>query len=131
MSIHQAKGLEFPVVVIADIDRTVQTRSPPPNSASSWARSFECPTRATNRAPVAGYDLFHTLADEEDLAEAYRLLYVAATRAGDHLILSAGLPHLDKAQGPWTKLLRRRFDVETGSISGAAIAGRSRARRSP
>ncbi len=121
MSIHQSKGLEFPVVVIADFDRSVQARSAAAEFSSKLGPLVRLPDRVDQPAPVGGYDLFNSLAAEEDLAEAYRLLYVAATRAGDHLILSAGLPHLDKAQGPWARLLRRLFDVETGKYQGPAL----------
>ena len=51
--------------------------------------------------------------NEEDLAEFNRLLYVAATRAADYLILSAGVEEPGKAAGPWMELLARRFDLMT------------------
>ena len=49
---------------------------------------------------TTGYDLLMTAENEEDLAELSRLLYVAATRAADYLILSAGIEEPGKAAGP-------------------------------
>ena len=60
--------------------------------------------------------------NEEDLAELSRLLYVAATRAADYLILSAGVEEPGKAAGPWMELIGRRFDL----LSGRAANSRRR-----
>jgi ATP-dependent helicase/nuclease subunit A len=109
MSIHQSKGLEFPVVVVVDVDR--------PRRAIGERVAFTRELGPMVRLPdcTSGYDLFQRAERDEDLAELTRLLYVAATRAGDYLILSSGMEDLDKPLGPWTGLLRRRFDLRTGT----------------
>jgi ATP-dependent helicase/nuclease subunit A len=110
MSIHQSKGLEFPVVVVVDVDRprrTIGERIAFTRELGPMVRMPEC---------MSGYDLFQQAEREEDLAELTRLLYVAATRAGDYLILSSGMDDLDKPQGPWTELLRRHFDLGAGTL---------------
>lgn len=89
MTIHASKGLEFPVVVVADTARR--------------ENSLRFP--ALMRDPVLGIvcktgdvinDGMHGLAKDaarrRDEAEMRRLLYVAATRARDYLIFSATLP---------------------------------------
>ena len=63
---------------------------------------------------TSGYNLFQQVELDEDMAELTRLLYVAATRAGDYLVLSSGLDDLDRPRGPWLELLRRQFDLRTG-----------------
>jgi ATP-dependent helicase/nuclease subunit A len=122
MSIHQAKGLEFPVVFLPDLDRR-QVSQPPAAVFSPQlgplVKDAEIPS---------GFDLFMRAESEEDRAEAVRLLYVAATRAADYLILSAGIeePKSDEenaqdgekkkeskfaAKGEWLQLLVRRFEL--------------------
>jgi ATP-dependent helicase/nuclease subunit A len=93
MSIHAAKGLEFPVVVVADLGRSKR----PPVSASHIlhdpAFGMVCKQRDENGDWVkpAGYRWAEWLNGQMEEAENRRLLYVACTRAGDLLILSGQL----------------------------------------
>ena len=115
MTIHQSKGLEFPVVVVPDIDRRRRVASP------SVAFTPELGPMVRMADVVSGYDLFVRVESDEELAELTRLLYVATTRAADYLILSSGLAKIDSYCGPWTQLLARRFDPQTGmAIDGAS-----------
>ncbi len=114
MSIHQSKGLEFPVVVVVDVDR--QRRA----SGEGVAFTPELGPMVHLPDSTSGYDLFQRAERDEELAELTRLLYVAATRAGDYLILSSGMDDLDQPQGPWTELLQRHFELHTGTPRGAA-----------
>ena len=110
MTIHQAKGLEFPVVVVPDLDRRNR------GSSASVAFTPQLGPMVKYRDANSGFDL-HALAEaDEERAELVRLLYVATTRAADYLILSAGLPDLDSARGPWMELLGRRFDLRSGEF---------------
>jgi ATP-dependent helicase/nuclease subunit A len=82
MTTHKAKGLEFPVVVLADITAK-QTGQP--------ARYID-PGRGLCALRIAGWapaDLRDHEADEEkrDEAEGLRVAYVAATRARDLLVV--------------------------------------------
>ena len=88
MTIHASKGLEFPVVILTGI-----------NSASGSRTSTALFDRGQggvevglgskdNRFVTAGYE---ELAERENLmseAEHVRLMYVAATRARGHLVVS-------------------------------------------
>jgi ATP-dependent helicase/nuclease subunit A len=108
MSIHQSKGLEFPVVVVPDVGRPRLVRGPAVAFTPELGPMFK-DTEATT-----GYDLWMMAENEEDLSETGRLLYVAATRAADYLILSAGVEEPGKATGPWMDLIGRRFELESG-----------------
>ena len=68
---------------------------------------------------LTGFDLDRLVAEQEDEDEMARLLYVAATRAADYLILSAGVDDLEKPQGPWMELLATQFELATGKYIGA------------
>jgi len=94
MTVHGSKGLEFPVVVLAGLNADRDSRSP----VVTWG-----PERPEVRFGRKG-DYFETAgyldvreADKRfEEAEQRRLLYVAATRAQDHLVVSlhhkAGYP---------------------------------------
>jgi len=102
MTIHAAKGLEFPVVFVSALHRGPDRRKP------VIAVSRETGLGVKWRHPVTGKgfsDLPHLALleriDEKEAAEENRLLYVAMTRAQDRLILS----HAEsKRSSSWRKL---------------------------
>jgi len=84
MTVHKAKGLEFPVVILADMTANAA------RDASRWTD----PERGLSVMTLAGCSPPELVehADEEtqrDVEEAARVLYVAATRARDLLVVSA------------------------------------------
>jgi len=91
MTIHQAKGLEFPVVVVADLGgRTPEglggvAFDPDLGVISKWWADPGAKPEAT-----LGYRTAKESATRRERAEEARLLYVASTRARDYLLLSAG-----------------------------------------
>ncbi|MBT8478466.1 MAG: UvrD-helicase domain-containing protein, partial [Gemmatimonadetes bacterium] len=86
-TIHTAKGLEWPVVILAG------TRSGPDSggrlSGTYWSDPSLGPVYMGNKGERGARSLrvFHSALAEEHAEEA-RLLYVAATRARDRLIIS-------------------------------------------
>ena len=82
MTLHSAKGLEFPIVILAD-PTTNATRKP---SMTVDAETGLCAQRILDMAP---WDLLERedLERERDQAEAVRVAYVAATRARDLLVV--------------------------------------------
>ncbi|MEA2293008.1 MAG: hypothetical protein QOE86_647 [Solirubrobacteraceae bacterium] len=93
MTVHRAKGLEFPVVCVADLGRFGPGGSPPLLLGAD-GRRVGIRLRALG-APVGVPALDHgALSAERARAEdeeERRLLYVAMTRARETLILSGGL----------------------------------------
>ncbi len=99
MTVHAAKGLEFPVVAVADLGRGLGAGSRAPDVAiGRLERDVGDPSGARfgMRLPVAAADSLRLwelvdLCEEDGAAEAEeacRLVYVAATRAQERLILS-------------------------------------------
>src|SRR5579872_3824009 len=84
MTVHRAKGLEFPVVVLADLTCR-ETREP--SRHANPAKKL-CAQRLAGYAPVELLDN-DKQERERDTAEAIRVLYVAATRARDLLVVPA------------------------------------------
>ena len=96
MTVHKAKGLEFPVVILADLtakltgpqgaDRTCDPENRLCAQRLLWCAPWELLDAAENEAK----------ADEE---EALRVAYVAATRARDLLVVAA-IGEEERAGGP-------------------------------
>lgn len=122
MSIHQSKGLEFPVVVVADMDRRGNDRSPDVQLDSELGPLLSLGEKFGVRRENLGLKMFQRREQTESLAETLRLLYVATTRAADLLILSAHLKQPGRFTHPWLKLLATRFDLETGQVRTAPDA---------
>jgi ATP-dependent exoDNAse (exonuclease V) beta subunit len=85
MTVHKAKGLEFPVVILADLTAKLSGAE-----GDRWVDSKRglCAQRLLNCAP---WELLDNREQEAaaDLAEAERVAYVAATRARDLLVVAA------------------------------------------
>ncbi|MGD0206178.1 MAG: helicase-exonuclease AddAB subunit AddA [Verrucomicrobiota bacterium] len=105
MSIHQSKGLEFPVVAVADLAKPFNTQDL--HGEIIFDESFGlCPRVKPPRTGRRYPSLPHWLAQQhqrrEQWGEELRLLYVALTRARDTLILTAAVTE-KKWESLWTK----------------------------
>ena len=110
MSIHKSKGLEFPIVFIANMDKGFNRRDYSESIVMHQELGFG----------VDGFDVQNRLKHEtvtktvmkiklnnEMLAEEMRLLYVAMTRAKEKLIISGSISGLgDKMKIYWNALNR-------------------------
>jgi hypothetical protein len=85
MTIHKAKGLEFPVVVLADAGYTGGARSAPFYLDQELGLVLNL---SDGDAQPAAFRLAAWREAEQEAAEERRLLYVAATRAREKLIVS-------------------------------------------
>lgn len=88
MTIHGSKGLEFPITIVSGLT-TELGRARPVRGEVLWGATGVLPeVKATSAARTSQFDLAKELDDEMDGPERERLLYVALTRARDHLAVS-------------------------------------------
>ncbi|HEX5445370.1 MAG TPA: 3'-5' exonuclease, partial [Pirellulales bacterium] len=116
MTIHHAKGLEFPLVIVPDLDRLPVLRPPSAALHPELGPLVQAPASDDDKKTTTGMSLFAALERREELDERKRMLYVACTRAADYLILSSSLEAFDKPKSDWMKLLAERFGLENGQL---------------
>jgi len=116
MTVHNAKGLEFEVVAVPALSRSLLAGSRPP----LLALGREAPPRVgmqLRRLGAPSVNLFEygelcEEAKQRDSEEGLRLFHVAATRAREHLILS-GVVRPDAGNGtrPGTPIVERLVEA--------------------
>ena len=106
MTIHRSKGLQFPVVFVADTGPAVQRgRYPAAGAAATGNTGQACgcgPEQGEGAYKTAAYTALAEVHGQELRSEQMRLLYVALTRAQDRLILTVPLG-IGKTANPFAK----------------------------
>ena len=122
MTVHAAKGLEFPVVVVADLGRGSGHGGSTPRILHDPEFGVVCQLRDANGDWVkpASYLWAEWLNERMELAESRRLLYVACTRAADLLILS-GKPGEPRS---WLTALTSCLGITAGRRGRLSGAGK-------
>lgn len=92
MSVHSAKGLQFPVVILPDFLWQRGTESPILIHHTEYGFAIREADRERKAKRSLKYRAVTFMNHQEDQRESTRLLYVAMTRACDKLILSVSMP---------------------------------------
>ncbi|MFW6096481.1 MAG: UvrD-helicase domain-containing protein [Chloroflexota bacterium] len=127
MSVHQAKGLQFPILVLGDITYRPPTRT---RCLLDDELGFLAPVDTTNRSEAmataeqdgtpAVLSLAKLREDSQQAAEWARLLYVAATRVREKLLLN-GVVNTNRSgniaslQG-WLGMLEEAFQLGQSGV---------------
>ena len=124
MTIHAAKGLEFPLVAVADLGRS----DPPRRTEEIFRRgegmglAFYDPEEGSRSLKPTSYLALEERQKEAELQEENRLLYVAVTRAQEHLILSGWSAPSSKGSDTWLKAIVEALGGEQALAANPLIA---------
>lgn len=142
LTVHASKGLEFPVVIAADLSGTApRARGGRTFVVDPAARIVSNPPGADEDGRIlsASYDAFQEARAAREAEESVRLFYVAATRARERLILCGSLPAPSAgSERPrravpsrsWTDLVLEAFP-ETAAPAPEASAGTKASEEAP
>src|SRR6185503_18461193 len=122
MTIHQAKGLEFPIVIIPDLQRLSRV------ATDTWVLldrhqglTLKVPDGRGNLVAGCTFTNFEKRHAWREQFESMRLLYVAASRAEDRLILSGvtqELVTLNLTNDSWLRWIWQALELRDRSSSG-------------
>ncbi|MFW5867147.1 MAG: PD-(D/E)XK nuclease family protein, partial [Armatimonadota bacterium] len=130
MTVHSAKGLEWPIVVVPDLGRNPSGRSGPVRVSPELGVVPKIEAEDGSRCWGAVGEIIHARIGEREEAERRRLLYVALTRARDMLLLSSVLEFAGKdddrrlSAGYWLTWITEGLALDCTSVEdGDEIVG--------
>jgi ATP-dependent helicase/nuclease subunit A len=113
LTIHRAKGLEFPVVCLADLSHPSQL--PSQELFVCHGKTMAIGSRIMGERDLA-YSVIEELRLQRDQEESTRLLYVALTRAKEHLLLSGCLSERSSKSENWASWLFPMLGVNDAAV---------------
>jgi len=105
MTVHKSKGLEFPVVIVADLAHQFNRQDTRETVLFDRRQTLPLALRAIDprsqdRYPTIAHAIVADDLDNRTVTEEMRILYVALTRAREHLLI-VGSTALDEARNAW------------------------------
>ncbi|MFN0091513.1 MAG: UvrD-helicase domain-containing protein [Acidimicrobiales bacterium] len=113
LTVHGAKGLEFPIVVLSGM--TTQPGSGRRGVSVLWPESGPPEVKLRAELATANHEPRADLELEMDEHEKLRLLYVAVTRARDHLVVACHHQVSGRGERTYAGRVWRRFEADRGS----------------
>lgn len=121
MSVHKSKGLEFPVVILANIGKQFNTQDmqkPILLHKSLGVGPYRVMAEDRYRYPTLARLAIAQQIISENHAEELRVLYVAMTRAREKLVMVGSTKDIEAMREKWT-LLARHDELPDSVIVGA------------
>lgn len=119
LTIHEAKGLEAPIVFVADCSSIPRSRSGP-QVLIDWPASTSRPTcflvAPNSPYPFPYCEQIQRDIDSKNQQEENNLLYVALSRAQQHLYLSAS-----QRYAGWYQLIAEIYGYDEETVSAAQV----------
>ncbi len=124
LTVHAAKGLEFPIVVLSGM--TTRLAAPARGPSVAFDSSGVPVVRLRGGIESENYEAWKPIDEQMDAHERLRLLYVACTRARDHLVVSlqrrapsdSGKKENSAA---WALADAGAAEPEAGAVDGSAL----------
>jgi len=117
-SIHSSKGLEYPVVILADTDKRMNLQDVRKNYQIHSRLGFACKRRDNRRMiqySTVPLEAVKIEAEREQLSEELRVLYVALTRAKEKLVI------VGASEKTLEQLFERNISVVDGAVASWAV----------
>jgi len=123
MTIHAAKGLEFPLVALADLGagETREKHQEIFRRNGGLGIPLHDPEGGTRALHSTSYARLKAERDDAQQQEEIRLLYVAVTRAQEHLILSGWRSESTKSSSSWLKSILEGLGGEAAVASDSSL----------
>lgn len=112
MTVHGSKGLEAPIVIVADATASLV------NAQNSLIFEDDFYFLRTSHTPLKK---LKAIEKDNDIAESHRLLYVALTRAKDHIFIAGEENHKSENWYEFCQPLTQEYQLKT-SFDKPAIA---------
>ena len=128
MTVHGAKGLEFPIVVACDLDRKPQSLTVTGTLDPELGPIVPLTHQHGEEVKDPGAEIWKAREALAEEAEVVRVFYVAATRAADRLILSAARPLKPGKKGPEAVAEPTGIPLKTLDAAFNLVAGSQRAK---
>ena len=118
LTVHKAKGLEFPVVILPGLHHGTNINSGGSLISHDWATGTM--GISVGQRHTFGAALIREKLQMKEEAEQRRLFYVGMTRVKERLILSCGIPDRP-SRGSFLAILQEVADIEIGSVRNTDI----------
>ncbi len=120
MTVHESKGLEFPIVFVSNLDKQFNFRDAQSNIIATYDIPFTSKVLDPKTRVISNTLLRSVMANtlkNEVIAEELRIFYVALTRAREQLILTSYVSDITSANKDWSD----RFNSENIELFAADV----------